>query len=175
MAQATAQIDSTMTVQPVATSSLSMSFERCIVTLTRPWWPEMLMLLKNWYVPGYARAAFSNGKGKGDAGLLPVVATGFVAIRNLTIAAKWSDDDLDAMQKSASFGSFSLIGRTYDAATNTLTSPGMQIIGWFCEALPVLPPVSDPAMAGSQPPSSTRAQSKSKKGTSRAAKHATNS
>jgi hypothetical protein len=103
-------------------------------------------MVRNWFVPGYPRAAFSNSKGDGDLGLLPVLASGFVAIRNLKISTKWSDDDLVAIQKSASFGLFSLVGRDFNAGTGTLSCPGTQIIGWFCEALPILPPTSDPAM-----------------------------
>jgi hypothetical protein len=134
---------------------MDMSFEHCVVTLNRPWWPEVFLMIRGWFVPGYASAEFSNGKGNGDPGLLPVLASGFVAIRNLKISTKWSDDDLVAMQKSASFGRFSLVGRTYDSQTGTLSCPGIQIIGWFCEALPILPPASDPAIAAAQADSSS--------------------
>jgi hypothetical protein len=148
MAEATAELQANTTAQPVSTNSIDMSFEHCIVTLNRPWWPEVFLMLKHWFVPGYACAEFSDGSG--DSGLLPVLASGFVAIRNLKISTKWSNDDLVAMQGSASFGPFSLVGRTYDAGTGTLSCPGIQIIGWFCEALPILPPASDPAMAAPQ-------------------------
>jgi hypothetical protein len=158
MAEATAQLNATTTAQPVSANSLDMCFEHCIVTLNRPWWPEVFLMMRDWFVPGYARAEFSNGTGNGDPGLLSVLASGFVAIRNLKISTKWSNDDLVAMQGSASFGPFSLVGRTYNAETGTLTCPGIQIIGWFCEALPVLPPNSDPAIAGPQATSSTAPQ-----------------
>jgi hypothetical protein len=150
MADVTAQLHATTTAQPVATNSMDISFEHCIVTLTRPWWPEVFLMVRNWFVPGYPRAAFSNAKGDGDLGLLPVLASGFVAIRNLKISTQWSDDDLAAMQKSASFGPFSLVGREFNAGTGTLSCPGIQIVGWFCEALPILPPASDPTMAEPQ-------------------------
>jgi hypothetical protein len=155
MAQATAQLSTTTTSQAVSTNSMDMSFEHCVVTLNRPWWPEVFLMIRGWFVPGYASAEFSNGKGNGDPGLLPLLASGFVAIRNLKISTKWSDDDLVAMQKSASFGRFSLVGRTYDSQTGTLSCPGIQIIGWFCEALPILPPASDPAMAAAPADSSS--------------------
>jgi hypothetical protein len=147
MAEATAQLNFTTTPQPVSANSIDMSFDHCVVTLNRSWWPEVFVMLKNWFVPGYGRAAFSDGTGSGDSGLLSVLTSGFVAIRNLKISTKWSTDDLVAMQGAASFGPFSLVGRSYDAATRTLTCPGIQLIGWFCEALPILPPASDPTMA----------------------------
>jgi hypothetical protein len=152
MAQATGELETNTTAQPVSTSSIDMSFEHCVVTLNRPWWPEVFLMLKQWFVPGYACAEFSDGTGGEDSGLLPVLASGFVAIRNLKISTKWSNDDVAAMQGAASFGPFSLVGRTYDAGTGTLTCPGIQIIGWFCEALAILPPNSDPAI---DPPPAT--------------------
>lgn len=153
MAQATGQLQANTTAQPVSTNSIDMSFEHCVVTLNRPWWPEVFLMLKQWFVPGYACAEFSDGTGGEDAGLLPILASGFVAIRNLKISTKWSNDDITAMQGAASFGPFSLVGRSYDAGTGTLTCPGIQIIGWFCEALPILPPNSDPAI--DPPPQAT--------------------
>ena len=153
MAQATGQLQTNTTAQPVSTNSIDMSFEHCVVTLNRPWWPEVFLMLKQWFVPGYACAEFSDGTGGEDSGLLPILASGFVAIRNLKISTKWSNDDVAAMQGAASFGPFSLVGRTYDAGTGTLTCPGIQIIGWFCEALPILPPNSDPAI--DPPPQAT--------------------
>jgi hypothetical protein len=152
MAVATAQINAATVPQPVAANSLDISFDHCIVTLTWPWLPQAFFLTRNWYVPGYRQAAFSNGNGPGDTGMLPIVPSGFVVIRNLKIAAKWSTDDVVAMQRSAAFGPFSLEGHKFDSGSGTLSCPGMQIIGWFCEALPVLPPASDPALAPADPP-----------------------
>ena len=112
-------------------------------------------MVKNWYVPGYSSASFSNGTGIGDNGLLPVLTSGFVAIRNLSISSKWSAQDLAVAQGSAAFGPFSLVGRTYDANSGTLSCPGIQIIGWFCTALPTLPPLTDPALVPAAPTTTT--------------------
>lgn len=148
LAEAAAMIGSGSTTQLVMSPNISMSFDHCIVTLHRPWWPDMMMMMRNWYLPSYNRGDLSQGSGSSDPGMMPVVTTGFVAIRNLRISAQWSQADLDAMQKSASFGPFSLIGRSIDPANGTLTCPGIQIIGWFCAALPVLPPAADPSLPG---------------------------
>ena len=142
------QLSAAGTPEPVAADNVSLSFEHCVVTLTRHWFPQILLMIKNWYLPGYRSGSFSAGTGVGDAGLLPILAGGFVVIRNLRISAKWSAQDLAVVQGSTAFGPFSLVGRTYDAGSGTLSCPGMQIIAWFCEALPVLPPASDPSMTG---------------------------
>ncbi|MGH7125025.1 MAG: hypothetical protein ACREFI_11680, partial [Stellaceae bacterium] len=152
---ATEQLGATGTPQPVAADNVSLSFEHCVVTLTRHWFPQILFMIKNWYVPGYTSGSFSAGTGVGDAGLLPILAGGFVAIRNLRISAKWSAQDLAVVQGSTAFGPFSLVGRSYDAGSGTLSCPGIQIIAWFCEALPVLPPASDPATTGDATPAAT--------------------
>lgn len=164
--QASVQLHAMTTPQPVTTDSLAISFEHCIVTLTRPWFPEVFLMLRNWYVPDYKLGAFSNATGAGDTGLFPVLANAFVVIRNLSISAKWSSQDLAAAQGSAAFGPFSLVGRSYDAASGTLTCPGMQIIGWFCGALPVLPPASDPSLAAARPAPATSTANSSAAGAS---------
>ena len=130
LTQATEALKANTIAQQVTTDSIDISFEHCIVTMGRPWFPDTLLMLRNWYVPGYARGEISNATGARDPGLMPVLTTGFVAIRNIKIASQWSEQDLAAVQGSASFGPFSLIGRSYDAASGTLTCPGMQIIGW---------------------------------------------
>jgi len=145
-AQAAANIRAAATAQPVAAATVDISFDHCIVTLQYPWFPQVFLMDRGWYVPGYAKGSFSNGTGNGDTGYLPVLAGGFVVIRNLKISGQWTNQDLAAVQGSAAFGPFSLIGRSYDTQSGTLSCAGMQIIGWFCEALPVLPPNSDPAL-----------------------------
>lgn len=133
-------------------SSVSIMFEHCMVTLTRQWLPENLVLLRNWYMPGYAAGDISGCLGALDAGLMPVLPTAFVAMRNLRISAQSSEADTAALEEWAAFEPFSLMGRTYDSASRTLSCPGTQIIGWFCSALPVLLPLSDPALSKTQSP-----------------------
>jgi hypothetical protein len=142
---AVANLSAVTTAQPVASNSLDIRFDHCVVTLNRPWFPDTMLLMRNWYLPGYSQGEICNGTGAHDPGILPVVTTGFVAIRNLSITANWSQQDLSAIQSSASLGPFSLIGRSFNTTTGTLSCSGMQVIGWFCSALPVLPPLPDPA------------------------------
>jgi hypothetical protein len=143
------------TAQPVTTNGIQISFDHCIVSISRPWWPELLFTLRNWFLPGFPKGSYANGTGAGDPGLMPVLTRGFIVIRNLKISANWSQADNEAAQGSASFGPFSLIGRSFDSASGTLTCPGMQIIGWFYSALPVLPPASDPALSATTNPLQT--------------------
>jgi hypothetical protein len=149
---AVAAVGASTTPQPVAANSIDISFEHCVVMLQRSWFPDTLLMLRNWYLPDYPQGGISNGTGVQDPGPMPVIATGFVAVRNLKITSNWSEQDLPAAQASASFGPFSLVGRSFDSGSGTLACPGIQIIGWFCAALPVLPPAPDPALAAAPAP-----------------------
>ena len=153
---AVAQLHATTTPRPVASEAIEISFEHCIVTLNRPWFPQMFLMGRNWYLPGYVSGSFSTGAGVGDNGYLPLITSAFVAIRNLKISSKWSEQDLDAVQGSAALGPFSLVGRRFDLGTGTLTCVDTQIIAWFCQPLPITPPLSDPALA-TKPPQSAPA------------------
>lgn len=133
--------------QNVTTSDLDVSFEFCIVGLGWPWLPNGFLMQRNWYLQGYARGEYSNGTGGADPGLLPVLPTGFVAIRNLSITAKWNQQDVSAIQTTVGLSAFSLVGSSFSSQTGVLTCPGIQIVGWFCSALPVLPPIADPHLA----------------------------
>jgi hypothetical protein len=131
--------------RPVTTERMSLTFDICLVALNRPWLSDGFLSLVNWYVPHYAEGAFSDGTPEYDGGALAAIPTACVLIRNLTIAAQWSADDRAAVESSAGLGPFSLLGRTYDVSTGTVTVPGVQIIAWVCEAMPLLPPRSDPS------------------------------
>jgi hypothetical protein len=145
--QNAATASATAAAQPVSGSDIYVSFDYCVVSLEWPWIDEAFLLLRNWFIPGYTQAAISDGSGLTDAGLLPALPTGFILIRKLTIKANWAQSDIDAIQVSAGLGPFSLAGRNFNPKTGLLTADGMQIVGWFCSALPQLPPCADPHLA----------------------------
>ncbi len=80
----------------------------------------------------------------------------FIVISNLEITATWSDFDKDQINKAVSggidvgWGLFSLSASyssnssnekvKFDEATAKLTVPGVQIVGWVCNIVPLSPP-----------------------------------
>ena len=60
---------------------------------------------------------------------------------NLSITAQWSEEDKKAATSAYGLGSFNLCNSSF--TNNTLTAPGIQIIGWICEVLPELPLYND--------------------------------
>ncbi len=129
--------------KPVNSDQFSLSFSYCIVRLQRPWLFQPFLDCKSWYVPGYPQGAFSSGPEEGNSGLFANVPLAFLLIKDLSIAANWTQEDTAAAQGSLALPPFSLVGSTFQS--NTLSSPGMQIIAWIVQPMPLLPPQSAPA------------------------------
>jgi hypothetical protein len=145
-----------------------MSFDYCVVQLTRPWLSGDFLATPGWYVPGMAEGSYSSGPepvvsalaGSTSApagtsssatqqqpatyGPLTFIPTAFVAIKNLVMNASAIDGGATSTGPVSAFGPFSLVNAT--GAANALTAPGIQVIGWICEAQPQLPPATDPAL-----------------------------
>jgi hypothetical protein len=99
----------------------------------------------NWYIPGLRAGDFASGTYENNDRRFAFVPDKFIAVKNLSISAQWSEEDRTFAKNAASFGPFSLIEMKFE--NDTLISPGMQIFAWFCEIMPMLPPKSDPALA----------------------------
>lgn len=129
--------------EPVAADRFTLDAEMCIVEFSREWLSRAFLSLPGWYVPGYRRGEMSSGAG-GDEGNFSVLPTTCILIRNVTIEANWTEGDVDAIAGSSHLGSFSLLGRSFDRNSLTLTIPGMQSFAWVCEPMPLLPPFDSP-------------------------------
>jgi hypothetical protein len=160
---------------PVATTpapaplqpAFTMSFDYCIVQLTRPWLSGDFLAIPGWYVPGMIEGSYSSGpepiasalasstsapasaptaatEQPATYGPLTFIPTAFVAIKCLTMNASAIEGSAASTGAVTAFGPFSLVNAT--GASNALTAPGIQIIGWICGAQPQLPPATDPAL-----------------------------
>jgi hypothetical protein len=132
--------------QPTSSTNFEISFKYCVASVARPWLSSDFLTATNWYMPGLQVGALARGiyaKAAQRFGLLPAK---LLLVKELSIRAAWSEQDRTFAQNSASLGPFSLINSSFDK--NELTAPGMQIIGWFCQVVPVLPPMADPAATG---------------------------
>lgn len=155
-AQMASVISAASDAQPVEAPDIEIAFQYCVVRLSRPWFPELLLFTKGWHIAGYGADAFATGDLADSKALFPCVPTGFVAIKNLIIKGTWSQADTAAAAKSVSLGPFSLVGSTA-SGPGSYTYPGMQIFAWICEPLPPLPPDGDPTLsaAPSSPPANS--------------------
>lgn len=128
----------------VVSSSLSLSFNYCMVMIDRPWLSQAYLATQGWYVPGYSSGSFSTGAVNDNFGIFPALPITFILAKDLQISG-WSDEESETVERSAGFGPFSLIDRTVNRQSKTLTKSGMQIIGWICQTMPLLPPSAAPS------------------------------
>jgi hypothetical protein len=127
--------------EPVQTSSISISFEYCLVNIRRPWYVDAFTKDKSWYVPTLRKGEVTTG---GAVGTLPLMPIGFLAIRKLSIEANWASEDIARATEATDFGPFHV---SAEIVNSKLTHPGLQIIGWILQRMPELPPNDDPALA----------------------------
>ena len=146
-------------IKPVdnSTTGIEISFRCCRVSCKRPWVMQSLLSLGGWMLPGQSPGSFSSGSLKNNEGIFPVIPMSFLAIRDLKIRAQWSEADRKIANQASSsenavgFGPFSLSGyaaetsRAYQSTFDgiTISSPGLQILGWINVATPFMPPKSE--------------------------------
>jgi hypothetical protein len=123
----------------VQTTSISISFDYCLVNIRRPWYEAVFINDKSWYIPTVPKGLVTSSSAAGSFPLMPI---GFVAIRNLNIEADWTEEDRANASRATSLGPFKV---TTDIVNNTLSHPGLQIIGWILQKMPDLPPNDAPA------------------------------
>lgn len=124
--------------QSVNTNSITVSFDYCLVSIRRPWFLDTFIKNNTWFVPGTIKGQLSASDTDGSLSVLPI---GFVAIKNLSIAANWTTQDIATSKNATDFGPFEV---TYDSVSNKLCHDGIQIIGWVLQKMPDLPPNNPP-------------------------------
>jgi hypothetical protein len=159
---------------PPQQPQFSISFEYCIVELSRPWFSGDFLATPGWYVPGAHQGDYASGPlaeaGTIGSGTAPAAAvtpgayiqpasaaaqplspaafsfipTAFIAIKNLLVSSTEIQGCSPSSQPVQSFGPFSLIHAS--GSTNALSDPGIQLIAWVCSTQPILPPDTDPAL-----------------------------
>ena len=131
-------IDDNTFTQPVQSNQLTMDFDYSLVTLSRPWIDSQLFeQTKIWCAAGFKAGYFSTGdKTPANNGLLRALPVAMIVVKDLSITATWSDADKQSATTAYGLGAFNLTHSSF--TNNTLTAPGIQIIGWICQVLPQL-------------------------------------
>lgn len=120
--------------EPVVTNNATISFSYCVVTIDRSWFHEAFVRNPFWKVPGQAKGQLSANDGHG----LAVLPVGFIAIKDLSIKAPWTPEDISNLEQSVQFGPFNF-DSTVDA-NGAIGHAGIQIVGWMLQDMPDLPP-----------------------------------
>jgi hypothetical protein len=89
---------------PATTNSISISFDYCLVNISRPWYRSEFINDRSWYIPNTTKGQLTARVNSGaNLTLMPV---GVVAIKNLNIQAHWSAADIGNSTDATSFGPF---------------------------------------------------------------------
>ena len=135
---ATEHISSTLQV------ALSFSYQR--VQLMRPWLHEALFRLGGFRLGTFPPASFSNGylAPNNTNAFFPLLPSSMIVVKDVTIVASLSSTEQQIVANSqhgqaAAWGPFSLSrGTTYE--TGAVKIPGIQVLGYICDVLPLMPP-----------------------------------
>ncbi len=136
---------------------LKIRFQFKVVRLERPWFRFDLFSLPNWSVKSVAPGTYAKGtRTQQEQSLLPLLPQAFIAVRNLEASGSWSEEEVAQIQRAiggsdtAVFARFLLNGTytrqgkvtqykaTFDR--ETLTFPGIHIVGWVNRLVPFSPP-----------------------------------
>lgn len=121
-------------IQSVAVTDVTISFDYCLVTVTRPWINTAFLNYKSWFIPQQPKGSLSANDGHG----VPALPVAFIALKNLQIKGPWTPADITNLELSVQFGPF-LIDSTVVAGA--VGHPGIQVVGWILQDVPDLPPV----------------------------------
>jgi hypothetical protein len=142
--------------QPIdkSTTNIQISFRCCRVSFNRPWFMKSLLETKGWSLPGQVAGSLSSGTLLNNEGSFPLLPISFIAVRDLRIRAEWGEVDRGIAEHATDsgntigFGPFALSGyyaesgKSYASSFDgiTITSPGLQILGWISLIIPYSPP-----------------------------------
>jgi hypothetical protein len=125
--------------KPTTTPSVSITFEFCLIRITRPWFVDAFVNDRSWCLPGTTKGQLTAPDKFGAT--LPLLPIAAVAVRNLKISGNWTTDDVSTAAVATDFGPFKVDS---GIVNNSLSHAGIQVVGWLLQHMPPLPP-NDPS------------------------------
>ena len=139
--------------------TFALSAKIAVVQINRPWLNDLIFRMKGWSLLGQASGSVSNGALKDNAtNMLPLIPTAFIVARDIQITADWTTEDKSHVEDSIStkasvgWGPFAVNGSYAHGSSSdyfnstfnggTLNIPGMQIIGFVNEIVPLSAPLA---------------------------------
>jgi hypothetical protein len=107
-----------------------------------------------WYILGQLAGWLSTGTLQDNSGAFPMIATAFIAVRDLEIRATWGKKDREIATLCSStsepigFGPFAFSGKYAKSGESyslrfdgvSISAHGIQILGWLNQINPYAPP-----------------------------------
>lgn len=136
---------------------VKLQFKWATVNIKRSWMSPFLFGLPHWKTDVTGKGGFSSGSRNGQQNsLFPLLPMAFLAVKDVTVTANFSQEEVDRAKRAISaggkvgWGPFS-VGGHYEHGSSRehvagtvgnagFTMPGVQIIGWINQILPMCPP-----------------------------------
>jgi hypothetical protein len=119
----------------------SVKMKYLLVQFRRPWLNTLLFESEGWYLSGQPQGWCSSGKTDENSGVLPLLSTGMLLARDISIDAEWSARDQAFLDSARSSEKPVFLGPL--SLTPPRSSSSLQIIGWISSLVPYSPRASD--------------------------------
>jgi hypothetical protein len=138
-------------------TKIAVSYSYLVVTIRRPWQTALLYSLPGWKTDIAKKGGISTGSKNGQSNsLCPMIPMAFIVVKDVVITGDFSQSEVNQASSSISagasvgWGPFSVSGNYSHSdsslsvkgsvTTSKITAPGMQILGWINQILPMCPP-----------------------------------
>lgn len=121
----------------------SVRMKYLFVEFHRPWLDMMFFSMNNWYLSGQEAGFCSSGSNVENKGLLPLLPTGMLIARDISLQADWHKDDkkiIDEMNKSSEAGHLG----PFTVSPSDDEGDCIQVIGWQSNVVPYSPAEDTP-------------------------------
>ena len=123
------------------TTIRSVHMKYLFVQFRRPWLNPLLFESDGWFLSGQPKGFCSSGKLDDNEGAIPLLPTGMLVAREVSVDAQWSARDRGVLNAAASSGKSVHLG-PFSLGTTASTST-LQVIGWLSSLVPFSPKGSD--------------------------------
>lgn len=141
-------------------TNIQISFDIGLVELFRPWLDGQVFNMSGWNMgTAYEQGTISTGNldtAVTQKAAMPLLPVGMVVARNISITGNWSSQDKSLIEQATSggtsigWGPFQLSGSYAHSSSSstfksqlqgsTITVPGIQIVAWINQIVPLCPP-----------------------------------
>ena len=121
----------------------SVKMKYLFVAFRRPWLDLLVFKIGNWFIPGQSSGFCSSGSAKLNDGILPLLPTGMLIAKDVSLDANWHEDDQAIIDKLKATGETGSLGPLLISGNKTNNS-SIQIIGWVSDVVPFSPSYNIP-------------------------------
>ena len=119
----------------------SVRMKYLLVQFRRPWLNFLLFESGGWYLSRQPEGFCSSGKTDENAGVLPLLPTGMLLARDISIDVEWSEREQAFLDAAASSRKPAFLGPLPLHSQGSSTS--LQVVGWISSLVPYSPKASD--------------------------------